>query len=84
MAAVKLFGLLRLDSGIREMCVEATTVKENFPLVLKEAERLDVHTALTAEALENCIVVVNGQRAGTGTRLHDGDTVYLLSAAAGG
>ena len=84
MVTVKLFGLLRLDSGIREMHVEAAALRDIFPLVLKEAERLDAHTGLTADELKNCIAVVNGERAGTGTRLHDGDTVYLLSSAAGG
>ena len=84
MVTVRLFGLLRLDSGIREMRVEASRVKDVFPLVLKEAERLDAHSALTVEELKNCIAVVNGQRAAAGTWLRDGDTVYLLSPAAGG
>ena len=37
MVKVKLFGLLRLDTGLKELELEANSVKELYPLILEAA-----------------------------------------------
>ena len=76
MITVKLFGLLRLDSGIREKQLEAKTVKD----VLTALE----HCGIPKKDLDSCIVLVEGKNAGKRTKLQDGDTVVLMSPVAGG
>ena len=76
MITVRLYGLLRLDSGIRERQLEAGSVK-------------DVHTQLAAlgldrKELEGCVILVNGKPANKRRKLQDGDLVQLMSAVAGG
>ena len=48
MVHVKLFGLLRLDTGLKELDAEADTVGALFPLLLAEARRADPETKITA------------------------------------
>jgi len=36
MVTVKLFGTLRLDSGVKELTAEADTIRALYPLVLAE------------------------------------------------
>ncbi len=76
MITVKLFGLLRLDSGIREKQLEAKTVKD----VLTALEQCGI----PKKDLDGCIVLVAGKNAGKRTKLQDGDTVVLMSPVAGG
>lgn len=84
MITVKIFGTFRLDSGIKEMQAEAGRVKELYPLVLAEAVRRNPDTTLTIEDIKSCLVSVNGKAARPGTKLSDGDLVYLIPAVAGG
>ena len=76
MITVKLYGLLRLDSGIRQQTLEAETVKE----VLDALARAGVNR----KALEGCIILVNGKAAKKRTALNPGDVVLLLPPVAGG
>ena len=76
MITVKLYGLLRLNSGIKERQLEAATVKEAFALLSGEG--------IPRKELEGCIVLVNGNSASKRTKLADGDTVVLMSPVAGG
>ena len=76
MITVKLYGLLRIESGIKEKQLEATTVKE----VLE-------HLALCGIArkeLNGCVILVNGKSVNKRSKLTDGDTVVLMSPVAGG
>lgn len=41
MVKVKLFGLLRLDTGLRELELEAKTVRGLYPQLLETARRAD-------------------------------------------
>lgn len=76
MITVKLYGLLRLDAGIREQRVEAKTMK-------------DVFTALESfgiprKKLEGSVILINGKPAKKRAMLNDGDVVQLLPPVAGG
>jgi len=76
MITVKLYGLMRLESGIKELQCEAESVKALFAR-LEEA-------GFERKALRGCYLMVNGEKANIGTKLKDGDTVQLLPPVAGG
>ena len=77
MITVKLYGLLRLDSGIRERQLEAQSVSEVFSL-LQETDRIG------KKDLEGCVILINGKQGKRRSKLKDGDQVVLLSPVAGG
>ena len=76
MITVKLYGLLRIDSGIKEKQLEAATVKE----VLQQLE----HCGIDRKDLSGCVTLINGKSANRRSKLTDGDTVVLMSPVAGG
>lgn len=84
MVTVKLFGTFRLDSGLKELQLEAGSVKDIFPLIMDEVRRLDPQTELTMKDLKSCIVSLNGRQVGMRAALNDGDLVILVPAVAGG
>ena len=76
MITVKLYGLLRIESGIRERQLEAGTIKEVL-------EALANH-GIPQRELHSCIILINGSSATKRSKLNDGDTVVLMSPVAGG
>ena len=76
MITVKLYGLLRIESGIREKQLPAATVKE----VLENL----AESGIPRKDLNSCLILVNGKNASKRSRLTDGDTVVLMSPVAGG
>ena len=84
MVTVKLFGTLRLDSGIRVLTAEADNVRALYPLVLAEIRKQKLDCGVTEKTLRACLVAVNGERVSPRAKLRDGDTVCLLPAVAGG
>lgn len=76
MITVKLYGLLRMDSGIKEKRLEAGTVKDVLDSL--------AGCGISKRDLEGCVVFVNGESAGKRKKLTDGDTVVLMSPVAGG
>ena len=76
MITVKLYGLLRIESGIRERQMEAGTVKE----VLESL----AGCGLSPKDLTSCVILINGTGANKRSKLKDGDTVVLMSPVAGG
>ena len=76
MITVKLYGLLRIESGIKEVQPEASSVKE----VLDEL----VNHGVSKKDLGSCVILVNGKPANKRSKLTDGDTVVLMSPVAGG
>ena len=76
MITVKLYGLLRIESGIKEVQLEAKTVKAVLDHL---ADR-----GISPKALSGCIVLVNGNSANKRSKLTDGDRVVLMSPVAGG
>ena len=84
MVTVKLFGLLRLDSGVKQLALAAATVRGLYLTLLEELSRRSPDSSLTLKDLKACAVAVNECPAKPGTRLHDGDIVYLIPPIAGG
>ena len=76
MITVRLYGLLRIESGIREKQLDAVTVKE----VLKAL----ADCGIAEKDLSSCVILVNGKNANKRSKLTDGDTVVLMSPVAGG
>ena len=84
MVTVKLFGLLRLDSGVKQLELEAATVRELYPRLLEALHKSQPDSSLTLNDLKACAVAVNEYPAKPGTKLRDGDIVYLIPPIAGG
>ncbi len=84
MVTVKLFGLFRLDTGLKEIKAEASSVKELYPILLEEAKKVNPTTMITAADIDGCIVVINGKQSKKNGKLRDGDTVFLMSPVCGG
>ena len=81
---VKLFGLFRLDTGLREIEAQAARVKDLYPVLLRKARERDPNTTITRADVDGCVVLVNGRQAKKSTKLSEGDTVYLMSPVCGG
>ena len=84
MVTVKLFGLFRLDTGIRAMEAQAASVQELYPILLEKAREIHPDTKITAKDIDGCIVMVNGVQSRKSAKLKDGDTVMLMSPVCGG
>ncbi len=78
MITVKLFGLLRLESGIRELTLEADS------LAGVERALLQSGAPITKRDIRGCVVLINGKPGNHRSKLHDGDQVVLMSPVAGG
>ena len=76
MITVKLFGLLRLETGIKETRLEAASVKE----VLQQLQA----AGIPKEKLQGSVIFVNGESANKRRKLSDGDLVMLMPPVAGG
>lgn len=76
MITVRLYGLLRLDSGIKERQLEAKTVSQ--VLIYLESQ------GIPRKSLNGTVILVNGKNASKRSNLTDGDTVVLMSPVAGG
>lgn len=76
MITVKLYGLLRLDSGIKELQIEANSVSTLL-------HRLEEH-GLKKSDLSGANILVNGQFSNKRTSLKNGDIVQLFPPVAGG
>ncbi len=84
MVHVRLFGLFRLDSGLKELYAEVESVKELYPILLAEARKRRPETTVTARDIDGCVVLVNGKQSKKSARLCDGDEVMLMSPVCGG
>ena len=84
MVKVKLFGLFRLDTGIKELEAEVSCVKDLYPILLAKAKEINPNTKITSKDIDGCIVVINGRQCKKSSALKDGDTVMLMSPVCGG
>ena len=81
---VKLFGLLRLDTGLRQIEADAERVRDLYPVLLTKAREAKPDTKITAADIDGCIILINGAQRKKNTALSEGDTVYLMSPVCGG
>ncbi len=84
MVHVKLFGLLRLDTGLKELDAEAAAVGDLYPILLREAKRMKPATTVTAKDVDGCVILINVKQGKKSSRLKDGDEVMLMSPVCGG
>ena len=75
MITVKLFGLVRLETGIKELQIDAANVRE-----LKKA----LTQFIPEEMVKGCVLLINGKPANRFTKIKDGDQVMLMPPVAGG
>ena len=83
MVHVKLFGALRLRSGLKDYQLEAKNLDELYA----QLAQLSTQTGgkqVTVKDLRACIVMINGEQCRPRHALSDGDTVVLLTPASGG
>ena len=91
---VKLFGVLRVDSGLAAQEVNAARVQDIFGILNDEIEKQFAQRAAQSPkplekpeplAFKDAIVFINGERCKRkGHALADGDEVWLMSPASGG
>ena len=84
MVKVKLFGTLQLDTGVKELDVEAKSVQDLYAPVYEAVKAKNENPAVSLKDLKDCIVAVNGKKTNRHAKLHDGDVVYIMTAVAGG
>lgn len=84
MVKVKIFGLFRLESGIKEIELDAKIVSDLYPLLIKKIKEVKPYTKINIKVLNGCSVVVNDKFANKNTKLNDNDVVMLLSPVCGG
>ena len=75
MITVRLFGLVRLETGIKELQVEAGNVRQ-----LQKA----LTRWIPEETIKGCVLLVNGKQANRFTKFKSGDQVMLMPPVAGG
>ena len=71
MITVKFYGLLRLESGFKELNMDAKNTKELFDALKRQG--------FDAKTLRGCSILINGKLSPGHTRLQEGDTVILYS-----
>ena len=76
MITVKLYGLLRIESGIKDVQLDAKTVKDILDHLASRG--------ISPKELAGCIILINGKNASRRSKLADGDQVVLMSPVAGG
>ena len=84
MVKVKIFGLLRMDTGLKELELEAERVKDLYPQILARAKQAKPGTKVRAKDIDGCIIMINGVQGKKTAALCDGDTVMLMSPVCGG
>ena len=76
MITVKLYGLLRIESGIKEKQLNSATAAEVLNTLAE--------CGIPKKDLDSCMILINGKTGKKRSKLADGDTVVLMSPVAGG
>ena len=76
MITVKLYGLLRINSGIKERKIEAASMNDVWNDLIAQG--------ISKKDLNGCIILINQKSASKRSLLTDGDVVQLMSPVAGG
>ena len=76
MITVKLYGLLRINSGIRERQIEAVCIRDVLDDLMTQG--------ISRKELNGCVILINQKPANKRSTLNDGDVVQFMSPVAGG
>ena len=76
MITVKLYGLLRIESGIKEKQLEAAHMGQLLDQLAA--------SGISKKDLSGAVILINGKSANRKSKLTNGDTVVLMSPVAGG
>ena len=77
MIKVSFFGLLRINSGVKSLELQAADIKELF-LNVEQASGISLKT------LHACTLLINGKPKKFNQKLHDGDEIVFLPPVCGG
>ena len=77
MITIRLFGSLRLKTGLKEMSVYASDVAEVCRLLARA-------TGCNIKEFKKCIFFINGKEAGKKASLSEGDELVVLAPPQGG
>lgn len=78
MITVKLYGLLRIESGIKELQLDAVNMKQVYTALQSHSDTLN------QKELERCVILINGKKGTKNSKLQPGDIITLMSPVAGG
>lgn len=84
MVTIRVYGVLRLDSGVKMLEAEAENVQDVFRLVFEESKRIKPDSGITMKDVKGCMVVVNGKMVKPNAKLNHGDEIMLVPASGGG
>ena len=76
MITVKLYGLLRINSGIRQRQIEAACIRDVLDDLMTQG--------ISKKELNGCVILINQKPAYKRSILNDGDVVQFMSPVAGG
>ena len=77
MIKVSFFGLLRINSGVKSLDVEADTIKELFL-------KIEQQSGISVKTLQSCTMFINGKEKKLNQKLHDGDQIVFMPPVCGG
>ncbi len=77
MIKVRFFGLLRLDTGVKYVEVNAKNMKQLY-------REVEAKSGIDLKTLKGCNVFINGKAKKFNQKLRDGDEVMLLAPSCGG
>lgn len=82
MIKLRLYGLFRLDCGVKELLLDVSDSAALMPALYEKLAEMGIEAE--KKELKNFILTVNGKAVRGRTRFAEGDEVCLLSAVAGG
>lgn len=77
MIKVRFFGLLRLDTGVKSVEVEAKNMSQLY-------RELEIKSGISLKTLKGCNVFINGKPKKFNQKLRDGDEIMFLVPSCGG
>ena len=82
MITVKFFGLLSVDSGIKQIALESKSAKETVDKII------DKYPNISKKQLLSSVIFINKKqitsKRGLSTKLNDGDEIVFISPTSGG
>ena len=81
MATVKLFGVLRLKTKLKEVEIPDGRLVDGLKIIVNKA---DPSSGITVKELKNCVIMINGKQSNCRAKVKTGDEIVFLSPAGGG